>query len=244
MKPVRYLILFSILILGCKNDTNSAADKQKVEGENTKELTVANKIANAHGFKHWNNVKEIEFAFSVDREEPGRTKRHWKWQPKTQDVTMTLMVDSILNGERMYVATESQTYNRTAITTDIEKIDRRFINDKFWLFIPFQLVWDEGTTISEPIRVQSPLLKKELNMIKVLYSKGGYTPGDAYDIYYNDNYLIQEWGFRRANAPEPSIQCTFENYQDFNGIKLALFHKKPNDAWNLKFTGVKVIQDE
>ena len=31
-------------------------------------------------------------------------------------------------------------------------------------------------------------------------SEGGYTPGDAYDIYFNEDYMIKEWTFRKGNS--------------------------------------------
>ena len=122
------------------------------------------------------------------------------------------------------------------------KADRGFINDNFWLLIPFQLGWDEGTTISEPIKVKTPIGNIEMNKITLTYSnEGGYTPGDAYDIFYGDDYIIKEWAFRRGNKPEAGLINTFENYQDFNGLKIALDHKKAEGDWNLKLSDVKVI---
>ena len=121
------------------------------------------------------------------------------------------------------------------------KTDRAFINDKFWLLIPFQLIWDEGTTISNSTKDIAPLSKTQLNKIILTYSnKGGYTPGDAYDIYFDENYLIKEWAFRKGNKTEAGLINTFENHQDFKGIKIALEHKKANGNWNLKFTNVTI----
>ena len=107
--------------------------------------------------------------------------------------------------------------------------------------IPFQLVWDEGTTISEPVKDAAPISSKLLNKITITYSnEGGYTPGDAYDIYFDDDHIIKEWVFRQSNSTEPSLVNTFENYQDFNGIKIALEHKKAEGDWNLLIRNVKV----
>ena len=132
-------------------------------------------------------------------------------------------------------------YNTGNIDATLTKIDRGFINDKFWLLIPFQLVWDQGTTVSEPIKTEAPISKNKMNKITLTYpNEGGYTPGDAYDIYYGDDYLIKEWAYRKGNKPEASLINTFENYQDFNGIKIALEHKKAKGDWNLNFTNVKV----
>ena len=155
-------------------------------------------------------------------------KRHWTWNPKTNAITYTK--DSIIIE-----------YNRSTLDSTVIQIDRAFINDKFWLLIPFQLIWDEGLTISNPIKAKAPISKKQTNKITLTYSNNvGYTPGDAYDLFYNDNYVIEEWIFRKGNADEPSLINTFENYQDFNGIKIALEHKNAEGTRNLKFTDVKI----
>ena len=81
-------------------------------------------------------------------------------------------------------------------------------------------------------------------MITVLYGKeGGYTPGDAYDIYYDENYMIKEWVFRKGNAVEPSLTNTFENYKDFNGNNIAIDHKMGDQNWNLNFADVSITLD-
>lgn len=215
---MKKLLLIITLISVCY------ACKQKVETiQPEKELSTAEKIANAHGFENWKNVSEIQFTFFG--------KRNWIWKPKTEDVTLITENDTL-------------NYNRKSMDSLSIKADRGFINDKFWLLIPFQLVWDSGTTISEPTQEITPISKIKMNKITLLYgSEGGYTPGDAYDIYFGDDYIIKEWTFRKGNKPEAGLINTFENYQDFNGIKIALDHKKEASDWNLDFTNVKVIKE-
>lgn len=212
MKKIVAFISVLVLCYTCKQK----ADTKIAEPE----LTVAQKIANAHGFENWKNVTEIQFKFGQNRS--------WVWHPKSDDITLTTSKDTI-------------SYNRKSLDSISTKADRAFINDKFWLLIPFQLVWDEDTTISDPVKAQAPVSKSEMNKITLTYSdKGGYTPGDAYDIFYSDDFIIKEWAFRRGNKPEAGLVNTFENYQDFNGLKLALDHKKGEGDWNLKLSNVKV----
>jgi len=212
MKKLLLIISLISLCFACKQKAEVVLPK--------KDISVAEKIANAHGFQNWKNVSEIQFTFFG--------KRNWIWNPKTDDVTLMTATDTI-------------NYNRKSIDSLSKKADRGFINDKFWLLIPFQLVWDAGTTISEPVLANAPISQIEMNKITILYSdKGGYTPGDAYDIYYDDAYMIKEWGFRNGNKKEAGLINTFENYQDFNGIKIALDHKKAKGDWNLNFSNVKV----
>ncbi|MFI1771669.1 hypothetical protein [Thalassobellus citreus] len=212
MKNLLVIICLTIICLSCKQK------KEQTIAE--PEISVAHKIANAHGFETWKQVSEIQFTFFG--------KRNWTWKPKTNDVTLITETDTI-------------NYNRKTLDSLSQKADKNFINDKFWLLIPFQLVWDSNTTISNPIKTKAPISKTEMNKITVVYpNEGGYTPGDAYDIFYGDDYIIKEWAFRRGNQPEAGLVNTFENYQNFNGLKIALEHKKEAGDWNLKLSNIKV----
>jgi hypothetical protein len=216
MKNFIYITLTALLLIACKQKTETKVIET--------ELTIAEKIANAHGFKNWKNVSEIAFTFNGNRS--------WKWQPKTNDVTF--IQDTV-----------EVSYNRAKIDSTVIKIDSAFINDKFWLLIPFQLIWDEGATISESVKAEAPISKTEMNKITLLYgNEGGYTPGDAYDIYFGDDYIIREWAFRKGNRPEAGLINTFENYQDFSGIKLAQDHKKAEGDWNLELSNIEVVLKE
>ena len=141
----------------------------------------------------------------------------------------------------MVSKSDTISYIRTQLDSISLKTDKAFINDKYWLLAPFNLVWDEGTTLSDPIKKEAPISKKELNKVTLTYAnEGGYTPGDAYDFYYGDDFLIREWVYRKSNSEKPSLINTWENYQNFNGIKIALEHKKLEGNWNLNFTNIKV----
>lgn len=227
MKQIKhlYILFFALCIFSCnetKKEQITSEDKVKEQP-----LSIAQKIANAHGYENWKNVKTFAFTFGGKYEEPN-SGRSWVWHPKTNDISLTR------NGE-------TSMYNRNNMDSIAIKSDRGFINDKFWALIPFQLIWDEGTTISEPTKGIAPVSKKEMNKIVLLYdNEGGYTPGDAYDIYYNDDFIIQEWAFRKGNATEVSLANTFENIGDFSGLKIAQEHKKGDDDWNLLVWKIKV----
>ena len=213
MQKLIYLCFIALFSMACKQNVES----KPVEPE----ISIAKKIANAHGFENWKNVSEISFTFFG--------KRSWTWEPKSNNVKLITETDTI-------------TYNRKNMDSTSTKYDRGFVNDKFWLLIPFQLVWDADASISEPIEAQAPISKMAMNKIILTYSsEGGYTPGDAYDIYFDNEYIIKEWAYRKGNATKAGLVNTFENYQDYNGIKIALDHKKGEGDWNLAFSNVEVI---
>jgi len=224
MKKLFASCLVLLLFTACKNETDKT---QKVAEEITK--TTAERIAEAHGIEHWHEVSEINFTFRVDRGSTAGNGRSWTWKPKKDSVIQRLP-DNIVR------------YSQKNIDSLALQADPAFINDKFWLLIPFQLVWDKGTRISKPTQATAPISGSTLNKITTTYTnEGGYTPGDAYDIYFDDNFVIREWTFRKANSPEPTLSTTFEDYQNFKGLQLATSHKTKEPGFNLRFTDVSVI---
>lgn len=220
------LILIA-LIFSCKTEKKEEITTPIPE----QPLSIAEKIANAHGYQNWKKVTSFAFTFGGKIDEPN-SGRSWIWNPKTNDI-------KLVRGE------ETTEYNRNSMDSIALKADRGFINDKFWALIPFQLIWDDGLTFSESEKAKSPVKQLDLNKIVITYSnEGGYTPGDAYDIYYDNDFIIREWSYRRGNAPEASLSNTFENYKDYNGIKVAQDHKKAEGDWNLLVRNVKVELEE
>jgi len=216
MKKV-LLITLAIVCFSCKKETKTIK----------KQLTTAEKIAEANGFSNWKNVTQIDFTFNVDRDS-SHYERAWSWKPKTDDVTLTSGNDTI-------------SYNRKSIDSLSLRADQGFINDKYWLLAPFQLVWDKDVTLLDSTNKTAPMSKTQLNKLTIVYgNKGGYTPGDAYDFFYDENHIVKEWVFRKGNADKPSMITSFENYKDYNGIKIAKDHKKSEGNWNLYFTNVAV----
>lgn len=227
MNRLLYFLCIAFVMYSCKSETNERKPLSVSSVETIEQSTTAKKIADAHGFKNWNSVNQIEFKFNVDRN-GNASGRSWSWNPKTDDVV------SISNQDTIY-------YNRKSVDSLSLNTDKGFINDKFWLLVPFQLVWDEGTTISEPIKAESPISKETLNKITLTYgNEGGYTPGDAYDIFYDENYIIREWVFRKRNSKIPTMATTFENYQTYKGIKIATNHKMAEGNFNLFFSDIEV----
>jgi hypothetical protein len=227
MKPLYLSLICVLIVLACQSDKK----KEDVLGEEKSSLTTAEKIAVAHGVENWDNVSEVKFTFKVDRDTIKGKGRSWVWHPKEDKVKMTVGETTV-----EYVRSKMD-------STHIQAV-KAFINDKFWLLFPFQLVWDTSATISDVVCSESPISNEVNYKITLTYpDEGGYTPGDAYDIYYDKNYMIKEWMFREGNSKEPTLTNTFENYKDFNGIKIAIAHKKDNGSWNLNFTDVSIMTE-
>lgn len=231
MKTIYLVACLCILIVSCKNDTTPT---KETETENVtevqKELSEAGQIAYKNGIENWKDVSQIDFTFNVDRGGQNVAKRSWSWKPKTNDVTMTVG-DQVIS------------YNRASLDSIPTGTDEGFINDKFWLLAPYQLVWDEGTNITVQDTATAPISQKQTKKLTIVYgSEGGYTPGDAYDFYYNEEYIVEEWVFRKSNAPTPSMMTTFSDYENFEGLNIATSHSDKQGDLKLYFTDIKVIK--
>lgn len=227
MKNILLLILFTVSLVSCKNNNKSTENVNQNQSISIENLSTAEKIANASGYKNWKDVSEIAFTFNVNRGD-NHFYRAWTWNPKSGDVTMTSANDTI-------------SYNRSQLDSLNFETDAAFINDKYWLLTPFQLKWDENITISEKKNIVAPISKDTLKQITIVYgSEGGYTPGDAYDFFYDEDFKIREWNYRKGNADTPSLSTTWEDYENFNGIEIAKTYKDSTGGFKLYFTDISV----
>ncbi len=228
MRTTLLLLCLGLAVISCKNDAKTIENSEsEVDVPESRELSTAEAIANAYGYENWDNVTEVQFTFNVKR--PNRNfERGWIWKPKTGDVTMIMAGDTV-------------SYNRSNIDSLTQRADAGFINDKYWLLAPFNLVWDEGTSFSEEENVLAPISQDTLNRLTITYGpSGGYTPGDAYDFYYDSEFKIHEWVFREGNDSIPTMTNTWEDHTTQNGIHFAKMHRDSTGGFELFFTNVTI----
>jgi hypothetical protein len=224
MKKLALLSILSLtLITSCKEDK-----KQTETATLEKETTILEKVAMAHGYENWKDVSSIKFTFNVDRDS-SHFERTWMWKPNTNDVTMMTSQDTI-------------NYNRKAVDSTMTSTDGGFVNDKYWLLAPYQLVWDQNNfTYELAEKVEAPIAKTPMQKLTIVYAnEGGYTPGDAYDFYFGDDYVVKEWAYRKENQAEPNMVTTWEDYKTLDGLQIGTMHKRPDTNFSLYFTGVEV----
>ena len=223
MKQLILLLILSTCVIGCKNDS----EKTKTSTSSAKELSILEKIANAHGYKNWKNIKKLNYTFNVDRDS-SHYERSWQWYPQKNEVKMLSAKDTI-------------EYFRKDMDSIQQQTDQGFINDKYWLLFPFQLVWDKGFQYSVEENVKAPISEKPMKEITIAYdNEDGYTPGDTYKIYIDKDFIIREWSYIASGSKEPNLSTTWENYQTYNGLKIATNRQNKEESFKLYFTNIKV----
>lgn len=189
-------------------------------------------LAERYGLSGWDQIESIGFAFNVktpDRE----TKRHWRWDVKARQVTRTV------DGESRTISLADGKLEDEAD----RQVDSQFINDSYWLLFPFQLVWSDPTVTEEDVdaypiveSVERPAPRKLVCQWPV---EGGYTPGDAYDLYLGQDGLIEQWAFRKGGKDGGGWPTTWDDHQQLGPIIVALDHRSADGNFRLWFTDVK-----
>ncbi|MBN7813908.1 hypothetical protein [Algoriphagus pacificus] len=175
--------------------------------------TLPMKVAIAYGFDKMDQVNSIGFTWNVQRDSVNSVSRTYLWNLKDKTVDFT---DS------------DTTYSYSLMTDSLPPADKAFINDKYWAMMPFQLGWDSGYTFETEEGVSTPLKGTTSTKLTILYnSNDGYTPGDAYDLYLDENNKILEWTFRRGNG-EQGATWTWENETQLGPLTFAQDHMGAN----------------
>jgi len=237
MKNWIFIVILYLGMISCNNSHKTSEiaipDATVVQNDSLKNsdtAKIAHQIAKAQGIQNWKAISKISFTFNVDRN-GNHFERSWIWKPKTHDIQMISGKDTV-------------SYNRSKLDTVTMKTDAAFINDKYWLLAPFQLVWDKGMEFSIKENQIAPISKDTLEKLSIVYpDQGGYTPGDAYDLFYDKNFKIREWTYRKGNTSEPSLTTTWEDYNNFDGINIALMHRNDAGDFKLYFTNISVVND-
>ncbi|MEG9327967.1 hypothetical protein V6B16_08465 [Salinimicrobium catena] len=220
-KYCTFLAIFVLILTSCKNEP------EKKPTQTQQELTSVEKIANANGLENFDKITELQYTFNVKVNDSLRTSRAWTWEPKTHIVTLTTKDSTV-------------TYNHKTEAAAHEWVDQRFINDQYWLLFPFHLVWDDMEWQHEK-EATAPISGETMQRVIVTYPAGaGYTPGDVYEVYFSDDHIIREWVYRSSGSEENPFAATWEEYENFKGLKIATMHRNEDGSFELFFDGIEI----
>lgn len=213
---MKHYFLLSLLLCGLLSSCKQQASTPD---------TLPMQVAKAYGVENFDQLKSIGYTWNVQRDSVTVVSRTWQWN--IQDSTVS------------YAGADTS-FTYSLVADSLPKQDGAFINDKYWAMMPFQLAWDSGYTYEVMENVPSPIQSLTSTKLSIVYgADGGYTPGDAYDLYLDENKRIMEWTFRKGNAPEGRT-WTWGNAMAFGPIELSLEHKDASGKRFIWLTDVKV----
>jgi hypothetical protein len=200
--------------------------------------TARQLIAESYGLQHFSEVEKIQYTFNVKLGEK-LISRFWIWEPRLDRVTFKGMDYQ-----------EAITYNRDEIegteSNKLKKIDAWFINDNYWLLFPYHVAWDTNAKVEDIGRKALPMGDGKARCVVVTYpATGGYTPGDVYDLFLDDQYRLMQWVYRRGGSEKPTRISTWDDLRKVGPLTMSLNHQGvdyvENQNFRVWFTTVGVM---
>jgi hypothetical protein len=187
---------------------------------------IAEQIAKAYGLDSFGQIEAIRYAWNVDSPN-GKVSRSWEWSPKTDTVSYA--------GEDKEGKPVKVSYQRSQLSSQSDaiknEIDPAFMNDQYWLLLPFHVLWD-GPTVTSEGNNKLPLGDGSAERVVVKYpSEDGYQPGDTWDLYIGADNRIQEIAYhRRGSKPPKLVIATYADYKKAGPLLFSADHRGTHDG--------------
>ena len=173
---------------------------------------------------HLDEIQEIRFRVRVEIDGRVGVDREWTWSPVTGQVTRTVDGQSLtfVFGQP---ADEAQ-----------RDADAQFVNDSLWFCPPMHVSWaGSDLTVTDRGTTALPIGEGEAHEVTLQYapSGGGYTPGDAYDLFLGPDDRIVAWNYRQGGATTPTKTTTFDDYVTAGPLHIATEHRSKDGRFDL-----------
>jgi hypothetical protein len=193
----------------------------------------------------WQRARYFEFDFVVER--GGNAGAGWshRWDRYTGDYRLS----GTRAGEALVVLMNVNSPDEGRAWVDGQPIEGprldslrtfaygRFINDSYWLIMPYKWT-DPGVTLTyEGPRNEAD---RDWEVVKLSFDEVGLTPQNEYFAYLSpETGLMERWyHFSRAEA-NPSIY-DWNGWQQFGPIRLATEKPNPDRTAMIRFENVRV----
>jgi hypothetical protein len=186
---------------------------------------IAEQLAKTYGLDSFKQIEAIRFSFNV----PALgLSRSWVWWPKTDQVSF--------EGKDKSGNPVKVTYLRSQLGSAPanvkNQIDAAFINDQYWLLLPFHVYWDGGADVQDAGTQKLPLGEGSAKRVIVKYpSQGGYAPGDTWELYLGSDGRVEEMVYRRGGPKKPRVvMAKWEGYKKAGPLVVSTDHPGTADG--------------
>ena len=199
---------------------------------------ILEKLTKTYGLESFGQIEAIRYTFNA--EAPGlNVSRSWTWEPKTDQVTYEGKDKSGNPVKVTYL--RSQLGSQPANVRD--DIDPGFLNDNYWLLLPFHFSWDTNAAVEDAGVQKLPQGNGSAEKVVVKYpSDGGYSPGDTWELYVGSDGRVEEMGYHRGGPAKLEVFATWADYKKAGPLLFSLDHggTRNGDPLHLFFSNVAV----
>lgn len=214
------LIIGLISFTALAQQNNPAGKNFNFTASDAKAIEIADEVMQAQGGrKAWDESRFVSWTFFGAR-------KHI-WDKYTGDVrieaprTGLKIVMNINSGLGRVFANGMEQTHPDSLAKYLKIGKEAWINDSYWLFMPFKLK-DDGVTLKY-LGEETMVNGKQADVLQMTFEDVGVTPENGYKIYVDKNTkLVSQWAFfRTASLAEPNFITTWEDYQTYGNIKLS-----------------------
>jgi len=209
------ILVFAVLVLAASSCSQ-------------KHSSVAEPIAKTYGLDSWGQIEGIRYTFNLDIPGLINLSHKWEWNPKTDTVTYE---GKDKDGNPMKV-----TYQRSQLSSQSDAIKNQvepaFVNDNYWVIFPFHAYWDTAANVQDKGMQALPIGSGSAKLVSVKYpSDIGYTPGDTWDLYVDNDNRVEQFVYHRGGPKKPSVvTATWEGYKKAGPLLVSTEHRGTADT--------------
>jgi len=221
------LIVFIVLLSSaCNSERNaerdiSSSDMIKTSEELSKDEDIASDqvLKAMGGSQKWEELKYVSWTFF--------NARHLIWDKLNSQVRIESPNDSAIyilnmkNDEGRYWKNGIEELDSEKLKEKMTSAKRIWINDMYWLFMPFKLQ-DPGVTMRY-VKEDKIASGASCSIYSLTFEGVGVTPENKYEIAIDhSDKLIKQWTFfEKAERDTAYATWPWDNYKEYNGILLS-----------------------
>lgn len=234
MKNLSLLFIAFLLFAACESfsgEENPPAEGFNAEASDPEAIALADSVMLAMGGRDaWEDTRYLQWNFFGARELLwDKEKGHVRIEVP-DDFTVYLI--DLENNKGRIMRNGEELTQPDSVAKYVQKGKEIWINDSYWLFMPFKLK-DSGVTLTYAgkDKMQNGA---DAKVVQLTFNEVGVTPENKYKVYIDpQDHLVKQWAFyRQASADTPDFITPWEGYQQFGQIKLA-GDRGENDITNI-----------
>ena len=189
---------------------------------------IAEQMAKTYGLDAFGQIEGIRYTFTAQLPGGVKLSRSWEWNPKTDTVSY--------QGKDKAGKPVKVTYQRSQLGSQSDavknQIDPAFINDQYWLLLPFHVIWDGSATVTDTGMHKLPIGNGVAERLVMKYpSHGGYAPGDTWELYVGADKRVEQMVYRRGGTGEPHLViATWAGYKKAGPLLISTDHRGTADG--------------
>jgi hypothetical protein len=215
-----FVLVFGVMLTNCSLASKKNNGNTSINAGDAEALALALRVEDAVGGKeNWDKVPIISFNFFGSR--------LWYWDKlhnryRVESEKKKYRIAGTLDGkETLLWLHGNQVTSPDSITKYKALAYDDWINDTYWLILPFKLT-DPNVHLTYLGVCQADSLSSA-TCLEITFNDVGVTPDNKYKIYIdNMSDLIIRWDYyENKNDTIPSLSSDWSDYKSYGSIKLA-----------------------